>query len=113
MRDPEPKAVLHYSHNLNPRVAVAVARHLDAPLDFVLTAPRDPAVRDEFGKLNPNALVPVPHVPTSNETAPPGNLSSDGRRMDFRFCRNHPVLLAEAIRRRMSVKFMCRGAGRA
>lgn len=49
---------LYYSHNLNPRVAVAVARHLRAPLAFVRADPmgRD---HDAFRAINPNTLVPV------------------------------------------------------
>lgn len=53
-----PRATLYYSHNLNPRVAVAVARHLQAPLDFVRADPRG-RDGDWFGALNPNTLVPV------------------------------------------------------
>ena len=49
---------LYYSHNLNPRVAVAVARYLGAPLRFVRADPmgRD---RDAFRAINPNTRVPV------------------------------------------------------
>jgi glutathione S-transferase len=49
---------LYYSHNLNPRVAVAVARHLQAPVDFIRV---DPMGRDQarFRAINPNTLVPV------------------------------------------------------
>lgn len=49
---------LYYSHNLNPRVAVAVARHVGAPLRFVRVEPmgRD---RDMFRPINPNTRVPV------------------------------------------------------
>jgi glutathione S-transferase len=50
---------LYYSQNLNPRVAVAVARHLESPLEFVRVAPRDPAQEDGFRPINPNTLVPV------------------------------------------------------
>lgn len=50
---------LYYSHNLNPRVAVAVARHLKSPVEFVRASPRDPARIEAFRALNPNALVPV------------------------------------------------------
>jgi glutathione S-transferase len=50
--------LLYYSHNLNPRVAVAVARHLRAPLRFVRVEPmgRD---REAFAAINPNTRVPV------------------------------------------------------
>src|SRR5690606_40076174 len=49
---------LYYSHNLNPRVAVAVARHLRAQLRFVRAEPmgRD---REAFRAINPNTRVPV------------------------------------------------------
>ena len=50
---------LYYSPNLNPRVAVAVARHLNAPVEFVRASPRDPANQDAFRSINPNTLVPV------------------------------------------------------
>jgi glutathione S-transferase len=50
---------LYYSRNLNPRVAVAVARHLHSPVEFIRANPRDPAHEDTFRRLNPNALVPV------------------------------------------------------
>lgn len=45
----------------------------------------------------------TPKMPTSFETAPPGNLSSNGRRMDDRSCPNHSVILLEAALRRVSV----------
>jgi glutathione S-transferase len=50
---------LYYSKNLNPRVAVAVARHLEAPVDFIRASPRDPRHEDAFRAINPNTLVPV------------------------------------------------------
>ena len=50
---------LYYSENLNPRVAVAVARHLKSPLEYVRAAPRDPAHEEAFRPINPNTLVPV------------------------------------------------------
>ena len=50
---------LHYTHNLNPRVAVAAARHLGAPVRFVRANPRDPKHIHAFRALNPNALAPV------------------------------------------------------
>ena len=50
---------LYYSHNLNPRVAVATARYLDAPVEYVRASPRSPGQIDAFRTLNPNALVPV------------------------------------------------------
>lgn len=50
---------LYYSRNLNPRVAVAVARHLEAPVEFVRASPRNPQKEDAFRAVNPNTLVPV------------------------------------------------------
>lgn len=50
---------LYYSHNLNPRVAVAVARYLGSPVDYVRASPRHPANTEAFRTINPNALVPV------------------------------------------------------
>lgn len=50
---------LYYSRNLNPRVAVAVARHLEAPVDFVAAAPMHPDHQEAFRQINPNTRVPV------------------------------------------------------
>jgi glutathione S-transferase len=50
---------LYYSHNLNPRVAVAVARYLKSPVEYVRTSPRHPDQVEAFRAINPNALVPV------------------------------------------------------
>ncbi len=50
---------LYYSANLNPRVAVAVARHLQSPVEYVLASPRHPDNTEAFRAINPNALVPV------------------------------------------------------
>lgn len=50
---------LYFSRNLNPRVAVAVARHLKAPVDCVFAAPLDPAQQEKFRKLNPNLRLPI------------------------------------------------------
>src|ERR1700744_4536417 len=50
---------LYYSKNLNPRLAVAVARHLQSPVEFIRASPRDPGNEDGFRRINPNTLVPV------------------------------------------------------
>lgn len=50
---------LYYSHNLNPRVAVAVARYLQSPVEFVRASPRHPEREQAFRAINPNTLVPV------------------------------------------------------
>lgn len=56
---PAPVATLHYTRHLNPRVAVAVARYLKAPVTYVRSSPRDPAQEATFRKINPNALCPT------------------------------------------------------
>ena len=50
---------LYYSHNLNPRVAVAVARQLNAPVEFRRASPMNPAEQDSYRPLNPNTRVPI------------------------------------------------------
>ena len=50
---------LYYSKNSNPRLAVAVARYLNSPVEFVAASPQHPADKEAFKALNPNALVPV------------------------------------------------------
>lgn len=50
---------LYYSQNLNPRVAVAVARYLDAPVEYVAASPMHPDHQDAFRPINPNTRVPV------------------------------------------------------
>lgn len=49
---------LYYTHNINPRVAVAVARHLQSPVKLVRYEPMG-ADRDAFLSLNPNSLAPL------------------------------------------------------
>jgi glutathione S-transferase len=44
---------------LNPRVAVAVARHLDAPVECVHAAPLDSSQQETFRALNPNLRLPI------------------------------------------------------
>ncbi len=50
---------LYYSKNSNPRLAVAVARYLNSPVEFVAASPQHPTHKEAFKALNPNALVPV------------------------------------------------------
>lgn len=50
---------LYFSPNLNPRVAVAVARYLDAPVEYVAATPMHPDHQDAFRPINPNTRVPV------------------------------------------------------
>jgi glutathione S-transferase len=51
--------ILYFSRNLNPRVAVAVARHLKAPVKCVFAAPLDPSQQEKFRALNPNLRLPI------------------------------------------------------
>jgi len=50
---------LYYSGNSNPRLAVAVARHLRVPLEFIRAAPFAPDQIEFFRALNPNTRVPI------------------------------------------------------
>lgn len=52
------KATLYYSGNLNPRVAVAVARHLESPVIFTRADPMG-VDKERFRSINPNTLLPV------------------------------------------------------
>jgi glutathione S-transferase len=50
--------ILYHSANLNPRLCVATARHLDAPVRYQAAEPLAPGAA-EFAHLNPNLRVPV------------------------------------------------------
>ena len=50
---------LHFSRNPNPRLAVAVARHLDAPVSFAFAAPFAPGQAERYRPLNPSLRVPI------------------------------------------------------
>ena len=50
---------LYFSRNYNPRLAVAVARYLEVPVDFAFAAPLAPGQQDRFRPLNPNLRVPI------------------------------------------------------
>ena len=50
---------LYYSHNLNPRLCVAAARHLNAPVRYEAAAPLAPDQQARFAGLNPNLRVPI------------------------------------------------------
>jgi glutathione S-transferase len=50
---------LYFSRNLNPRVAVAVSRHLHAPVEYIHAAPLDPSQQAKFRPLNPNLRLPI------------------------------------------------------
>ena len=52
--------ILHVSRNLNPRLAVAVARYLGAPIQIVFAAPLASAeARARYRPLNPNLRLPI------------------------------------------------------
>ena len=53
------KPVLYYSRNPNPRLGLAVARHLDAPVTLEWAAPFDPAQSPRFRALNPALRIPI------------------------------------------------------
>ena len=50
---------LYYSRNPNPRLAVATARFLDAPITFEFASPFAPGQSAKFSKLNPNLSIPI------------------------------------------------------
>lgn len=53
------EAVLYFSRNPNPRLAVAAARHLAAPVRFEFAAPLAPGQAERFRPLNPSLRVPI------------------------------------------------------
>jgi glutathione S-transferase len=50
---------LYFSRNYNPRLAVAVARFLNSPVEFEFASPFSPGQREKFIRLNPNLSVPI------------------------------------------------------
>jgi glutathione S-transferase len=50
---------LFFSRNPNPRLAVAVARHVRAAVDYEFAAPLAPGEADRFRPLNPNLRLPI------------------------------------------------------
>jgi len=52
-------AVLYFSRNPNPRLAVAVARHLAAPVSFEWASPLAPGQAENFRHLNPSLRLPI------------------------------------------------------
>ena len=50
---------LYYSHNSGPRVTVATARHINAPVEFIRANPTDPQQKVFYKALNPNRRVPI------------------------------------------------------
>ena len=52
-------AILYFSRNPNPRLAVAVARHVAAPVRFEWAAPLAPGQAENFRHLNPSLRLPI------------------------------------------------------
>ena len=52
-------ATLYFSRNPNPRLAVAVARHLNADVRFEFASTFAPENRKRFRALNPTLLLPI------------------------------------------------------
>ncbi len=52
-------STLYYSRNPNPRLALAVARYLEAPVTLEWASPFDPAQSEKFRALNPSLLIPI------------------------------------------------------
>jgi glutathione S-transferase len=50
---------LHHSRNPNPRLAVAVARHLGSPVTFVAASPFAPGQAKIYRRLNPSLSIPI------------------------------------------------------
>ncbi|WP_368565188.1 glutathione S-transferase family protein [Pseudoxanthomonas sp. UTMC 1351] len=50
---------LLFSRNPNPRLAVAVARHVDAKVEFEFAAPFAPGQAERYRPLNPNLSLPI------------------------------------------------------
>lgn len=51
--------VLYYSRNPNPRLALAVARHLRAPVSPEFASPFSAEHAEKFKALNPSQLIPI------------------------------------------------------
>jgi glutathione S-transferase len=51
--------VLYFSRNPNPRLAVAVARHLASPVKFQWASPFAPGQAEIFRPLNPSLRLPI------------------------------------------------------
>jgi glutathione S-transferase len=52
-------SILYYSRNPNPRLALAVARHLSAPVTLQWASPFAPDQAEKFKALNPTQLIPI------------------------------------------------------
>lgn len=51
--------ILYFSRNPNPRLAVAAARHLNAPVTYEFAAPLAPGQHVKFRPLNPSLRLPI------------------------------------------------------
>jgi len=59
MDEPTMAGTLYFSRNPNPRLAVAVARHLAAPVRLEWAAPLAPGQAERFLPLNPSLRLPI------------------------------------------------------
>lgn len=53
------RPILYFSRNPNPRLAVATARHLAAPVSCEFAAPLAPGQADHYRHLNPSLRLPI------------------------------------------------------
>jgi glutathione S-transferase len=53
------KPILYFSRNPNPRLAVATARYLNAPVHYEAAAPLAPGQAEKFLPLNPSLRLPI------------------------------------------------------
>jgi glutathione S-transferase len=51
--------ILYFSRNYNPRLAVAAARHMNAPVTCEFAAPFAPDQQEKFRKFNPSLRIPI------------------------------------------------------
>jgi len=52
-------AILYFSRNPNPRLAVATARYLGAPVSYEFAAPFAPGQAERYRPLNPSLRLPI------------------------------------------------------
>ncbi len=51
--------ILYFSRNPNPRLAIAVARHLNAPVTYEFASPFAPGQAERYRPLNPLLRIPI------------------------------------------------------
>jgi glutathione S-transferase len=51
--------ILYFSRNYNPRLAVAAARHMNAPVKYEFASPFASDQQERFRKLNPSLRIPI------------------------------------------------------